>query len=94
MPAHNLVRADPTRGRRDAGRHRECRVARSWFGSQGGDSGAARRRIDFWLQCRWDVACAYLGKINRDGSATWESLEYMGIAQSIPMRFKTAYDFL
>ena len=37
-----------------------------------------------------DGQSAYLVKISRDGGATWEPLEYMGIAQAIP----TTYDFL
>ena len=41
-----------------------------------------------------DGQSAYLVKISRDGGATWEPLEYMGIAQSIPTPFKTTYDFL
>ncbi len=31
---------------------------------------------------------------SRDGGSTWEPLEYMGIAQSLPTPFKTTYDFL
>jgi hypothetical protein len=31
---------------------------------------------------------------SRDGGATWEPLEYMGIAQALPTPFKTTYDFL
>jgi hypothetical protein len=36
-----------------------------------------------------DGQSAYLVKISRDGGATWEPLEYMGIAQSIPTPHKT-----
>jgi hypothetical protein len=41
-----------------------------------------------------DGQSAYLVKISRDGGATWEPLEYMGIAQSLPTPSKTTYDFL
>jgi hypothetical protein len=37
---------------------------------------------------------AFLVKISRDGGATWEPLEYMGIAQALPDAYKTTYDFL
>ena len=40
-----------------------------------------------------DGQSAYLVKISRDGGATWEPLEYMGIAQSIPTPHKTTYDW-
>ncbi len=41
-----------------------------------------------------DGQSAYLVKISRDGGATWEPLEYMGIAQSLPTPSKTTYDSL
>jgi hypothetical protein len=43
-----------------------------------------------------DGQSAYLVKIGRDGGATWEPIEYMGIAQRVipPIPFKTTYDSL
>jgi hypothetical protein len=41
-----------------------------------------------------DGQSAFLVKISRDGGATWEPLEYMGIAQALPDPYKTTYDFL
>ncbi len=41
-----------------------------------------------------DGQSAFLTKISRDGGATWEPLEYMGIAQALPDAYKTTYDFL
>jgi hypothetical protein len=41
-----------------------------------------------------DGQSAFLVKISRDGGATWEPLECMGIAQSLPDAYKTTYDFL
>jgi len=41
-----------------------------------------------------DGQSAYLVKLSRDGGATWEPLEYMGIAQALPDAYKTTYDFL
>ncbi len=41
-----------------------------------------------------DGQSAFLVKISRDGGATWEPLEYMGIAQALPEAYKTTYDFL
>jgi hypothetical protein len=41
-----------------------------------------------------DGQSAFLVKISRDGGATWEPLEYMGIAQALPDAYKTTYDFL
>jgi hypothetical protein len=41
-----------------------------------------------------DGQSAYLMKISRDDGATWETLEYMGIAQSTPTPYKNTYDFL
>jgi len=41
-----------------------------------------------------DGQSAFLVKVSRDGGATWEPLEYMGIAQSLPTPFKNTYDFL
>ncbi|NUN00283.1 MAG: hypothetical protein HUU41_04160 [Bryobacteraceae bacterium] len=41
-----------------------------------------------------DGQSASLVKISRDGGATWEPLEYMGIAQALPDAYKNTYDFL
>jgi len=41
-----------------------------------------------------DGQSAYLVKVSRDDSATWEPLEYMGIAQKLPGGYKNTYDFL
>ena len=41
-----------------------------------------------------DGQSAYLVKISRDGGTTWELLEYMAIAQSLPIAYKNTYDFL
>ncbi len=39
-----------------------------------------------------DGQSAYLVKVSRDDGATWESLEYMGIAQKFPDGWKNTYD--
>ncbi|MCL4851668.1 MAG: hypothetical protein KJZ78_09835 [Bryobacteraceae bacterium] len=41
-----------------------------------------------------DGQSAYLVKVSRDEGATWEPLEYMGIAQALPTAYKNTYDFL
>jgi hypothetical protein len=41
-----------------------------------------------------DGQSAYVVKISRDGGATWEVLEKMGIAQKLPGGYKTTYDYL
>ncbi|MEB2363719.1 MAG: hypothetical protein OZ929_20450 [Bryobacterales bacterium] len=41
-----------------------------------------------------DGQSAFLVKISRDGGASWEPLEYMGIAQALPDAYKNTYDFL
>ncbi len=41
-----------------------------------------------------DGQSAYLVKVSRDDGATWEPLEYMGIAQMLPDGAKNTYDFL
>jgi hypothetical protein len=41
-----------------------------------------------------DGQSGFLVKISRDGGATWEPLEYMGIAQALPDAYKNTYDFL
>lgn len=41
-----------------------------------------------------DGQSAFLVKYSRDDGATWQPLEYMGIAQKIPDGFKNTYDFV
>jgi hypothetical protein len=41
-----------------------------------------------------DGQSAYLVKVSRDNGATWEPLEYMGIAQSAGTPLRNTYDFL
>ena len=41
-----------------------------------------------------DGQSAYRVKVSRDDGATWELLEYMGIAQKLPDGFKNTYDFV
>ncbi len=41
-----------------------------------------------------DGQSAFLVKISRDDGATWQPLEYMGIAQKLPDGYKNTYDFL
>ncbi|HOQ47917.1 MAG TPA: hypothetical protein PK157_21590 [Bryobacteraceae bacterium] len=58
------------------------------------DAASIRCIYAYLQQGTSDGQSAYLVKISRDGGATWEPLEYMGIAQSIPTPYKTTYDFL
>jgi len=58
------------------------------------DAASIRCIYAYLQQGTSDGQSAYLVKISRDGGATWEPLEYMGIAQSIPTPFKTTYDYL
>jgi hypothetical protein len=41
-----------------------------------------------------DGQSTFVVRISRDGGATWEPLQSMGVAQSIPTAFKATYDFL
>src|SRR5258708_19800032 len=41
-----------------------------------------------------DGQSAYVVKYSRDGGATWNVLEKVGIAQSLPTAFKNTWDFL
>jgi hypothetical protein len=41
-----------------------------------------------------DGQSAYIVKVSRDDGATWENLEFMGIAQKLPDGYKNTYDFL
>jgi hypothetical protein len=58
------------------------------------DAASIRCIYAYLQQGTVDGQSAYLVKISRDGGATWEQLEYMGIAQSVPTAHKTTYDFL
>jgi hypothetical protein len=58
------------------------------------DAASIRCIYAYLQQGTVDGQSAYLVKISRDGGATWEPLEYMGIAQSVPAAYKNTYDFL
>jgi hypothetical protein len=58
------------------------------------DAASIRCIYAYLQQGTTDGQSAYLVKISRDGGATWEPLEYMGIAQSLPTAYKNTYDFL
>ncbi len=58
------------------------------------DAASIRCVYAYLQQGTTDGQSAYLVKLSRDGGATWEPLEYMGIAQSLPDAYKNTYDFL
>jgi hypothetical protein len=58
------------------------------------DAASIRCIYAYVQQGTTDGQSAYLVKISRDEGATWEPLEYMGIAQSLPTAYKNTYDFL
>jgi hypothetical protein len=58
------------------------------------DAASIRCIYAYLQQGSTDGQSAYLVKISRDGGASWEPLEYMGIAQSVPTAYKNTYDFL
>jgi hypothetical protein len=58
------------------------------------DAASIRCIYAYMQQGTSDGQSAFLVKVSRDDGATWESLEYMGIAQSLPTAFKNTYDFL
>ena len=58
------------------------------------DAASLRCVYAYLQQGTTDGQSAYLVKISRDGGATWEALDYMGIAQSLPTAYKNTYDFL
>jgi hypothetical protein len=58
------------------------------------DAASIRCIYGYVQQGTSDGQSAYLVKISRDDGATWEPLEYMGIAQSIPTPYRNTYDFL
>jgi len=58
------------------------------------DAASIRCIYAYLQQGTTDGQSAYLVKISRDSGATWEPLEYMGIAQALPIEYKNTYDFL
>ncbi|MBM4035880.1 MAG: hypothetical protein FJ291_29425, partial [Planctomycetes bacterium] len=58
------------------------------------DAASIRCIYAYLQQGTTDGQSAYLVKISRDGGATWEPLEYMGIAQALPDAYRNTYDFL
>jgi hypothetical protein len=58
------------------------------------DAASIRCIYAYLQQGTSDGQSAFLVKISRDDGATWEPLEYMGIAQSLPDAYKNTYDFL
>jgi hypothetical protein len=58
------------------------------------DAASIRCIYAYLQQGSTDGQSAYLVKISRDGEATWELLEYMGIAQNTGTPFKNTWDFL
>lgn len=58
------------------------------------DAASIRSIYAYLQQGTTDGQSAYLVKISRDGAGTWEPLEFMGIAQSLPDAYKNTYDFL
>ncbi|WP_321471505.1 hypothetical protein [uncultured Paludibaculum sp.] len=58
------------------------------------DAASIRCIYAYLQQGTTDGQSAFLVKISRDDGATWEPLEYMGIAQALPDAYKNTYDFL
>jgi len=58
------------------------------------DAASIRCTYAYVQQGTSDGQSAYLVKVSRDEGATWEPLEYMGIAQAVPTAYKNTYDFL
>jgi hypothetical protein len=58
------------------------------------DSASIRCIYAYVQQPTTDGQSAYLVKVSRDDGATWELLEYMGIAQKLPDGYKNTYDSL
>ncbi len=58
------------------------------------DAASIRCIYAYLQQGTTDGQSAFLVKISRDGGSTWEPLEYMGIAQSLPEPYKNTYDSL
>jgi hypothetical protein len=58
------------------------------------DAASIRCVFAYVQQGTSDGQSAYLVKFSRDDGATWQQLEYMGIAQALPTAYKNTYDFL
>ncbi len=58
------------------------------------DAASIRCIYAYLQQGTTDGQSAFLVKISRDDGATWEPLEYMGIAQALPDAYKNSYDFV
>jgi hypothetical protein len=58
------------------------------------DSASIRCIYAYLQQPTTDGQSAYLVKVSRNDGATWELLEYMGIAQKLPDGYKNTYDSL
>jgi hypothetical protein len=58
------------------------------------DAASIRSVFAYVQQGTSDGQSAYLVKFSRDDGATWQPLEYMGIAQALPTAYKNTYDFL
>jgi len=58
------------------------------------DAASIRCIYAYLQQGTSDGQSAYLVKISGDGGATWQDLEYMGIAQALPTPYKNTYDWL
>ncbi|MBL8227259.1 MAG: hypothetical protein JNL98_02225 [Bryobacterales bacterium] len=58
------------------------------------DAASIRCVFAYVQQGTSDGQSAYLVKFSRDDGATWQPLEYMGIAQALPTAYKNTYDFL
>jgi len=58
------------------------------------DAASIRCIYAYLQQGTIDGCTGFLVKISRDGGATWEQLEVIGIGQAAPTAYKTTYDFL
>ena len=58
------------------------------------DAASIRCMYAYLQQGTSDGQSAFIVKVSRDDGVTWEPLEYMGIAQSLPTAFKNTYDSL
>ena len=58
------------------------------------DAASIRCIYAYLQQGTTDGQSAFLVKISRDDGATWQPLDYMGIAQALPDAHKNTYDFL
>ena len=58
------------------------------------DAASMRCIFAYVQQATTDGQSAFLVKYSRDDGATWQPLEYMGIAQKLPDGYKNTYDFV